>query len=83
MRIGTIDVENLRGFGDKLVGLGKEWVGTIARNEGLVREGEAQQARGAEHLKALRAETKAQAKGTSAKAHEQRQRAAQRVKESA
>jgi len=83
MRLGTIDVDHLRGFGEKLVGLGKEWVGTLTDSEKLVREGEAQQARGTEHLKALRSQAKAQAKETAAKVHEQRQRAAQRVKESA
>jgi uncharacterized protein YjbJ (UPF0337 family) len=83
MRLGTIELDHVRGFGDKLVGLGKEWVGTVTHNERLVKEGETQQARGAEHLKSLRAQAKAQAKETAAKTHEQRQRAAQHVKESA
>jgi uncharacterized protein YjbJ (UPF0337 family) len=83
MQIGTIDTDKLRGLFDKVAGLTKELVGSVINNDRLVDEGEAQQKRGAESLKALRAQAKAQAKEAKADAFEQKQRAAQRVKESA
>jgi uncharacterized protein YjbJ (UPF0337 family) len=82
MKIGTIDTDNLRGLFDKVAGLTKEVVGTVIRNDRLVDEGEAQQKRGAESLKALRAQAKAQAKEAKADVYEAKQRTAQRVKES-
>jgi uncharacterized protein YjbJ (UPF0337 family) len=80
MQIGRIDVNKLRGVADKGLGLGKELVGTLFGNERLEREGEAQQERAAEELKALRKEVEAQRKEAEAKGHEQRERAAQRAK---
>ncbi len=82
MRIGTIKVDHVRGFVDKLVGLNKELVGAVMKNERLQDEGEAQQARGSESLKALRQEAKAEAKEAKARAHEARQRTAARAKAS-
>jgi uncharacterized protein YjbJ (UPF0337 family) len=83
MQIGTIDVNKLRGLGDKFVGFNKEFVGTLIGNDKLAQEGEAQQERASAELKALRKEAEAQAKEAKAEALEQRQKAAQRAKESA
>lgn len=83
MQIGRIDLNKLRGIGDKFIGLNKELIGTVVGNEKLQQEGEAQQERAAEELKALRKEAEAQAKEAKAEALEQRQKAAQRAKENA
>ena len=82
MRIGTIDLNKLRGVTDKAVGLAKETLGTLLNNERLEQAGEAQQDRAREQLKALRAEVKAQKKEAEAEAQEQRQKVAQRAKAS-
>ena len=83
MQIGTIDVNQLRGLSDKFLGLSKEFWGTVLGNDRLQQEGESQQARGTEHLRALREQVKAEKHEAKAEALEQKQRAAQRVKESA
>ena len=83
MRIGTIDLNKLQGLSDKSIGLVKEFWGTVLDRDQLVKEGEAQQEKGAERLRALRAELEAQKHETKAKANEQRQKAAQRAKENA
>jgi uncharacterized protein YjbJ (UPF0337 family) len=83
MKVGNIKLEHMRGFADKGVGLGKELIGTVVGNRRLEEEGEAQQARATEHLKALRKEAEAQRHEAAAEAHEQRQRTAQRAKERA
>lgn len=83
MQIGTIDLNKLRGLADKGAGLAKELVGTVIGNERLEEAGEAQQERAAEELKALRKEVVAQQKEAKARALDQRQRVAQRVKEHA
>ena len=83
MQIGRLDLNKLRGIGDKFIGLNKELVGTVIGNERLQQEGEAQQERAAEELKGLRKEAEAQAKEAKAEALEQRQKAAQRAKENA
>jgi uncharacterized protein YjbJ (UPF0337 family) len=83
MQMRSVDLNKLRGFGDKFVGLGKEFFGAVFGNDRLQREGEAQQEKAAETLKALRKELEAETKDAKAEAHEQRQKAAQRVKENA
>jgi uncharacterized protein YjbJ (UPF0337 family) len=83
MKLGSIDTAKLRGLFDKVAGLNKELLGSVINNDRLVDEGEAQQKRGAESLKALRQQAKAEAKEAKAEAYEQKQRAAQRVKENA
>jgi len=83
VQIGNVDLNKLRGIGDKFVGLNKELFGTIVGNDRLVQDGEAQQERATQELKALRKEAEAQAKEAKAEALEQRQKAAQRAKESA
>lgn len=81
MRIGTVDVNKVRGIVDKGAGLAKELVGTLLGNERLVQEGDAQQERAAEELRALRKEVEAEKHEAKAAVLEQRQRAAQRTKE--
>jgi uncharacterized protein YjbJ (UPF0337 family) len=80
MKLGTIDLNNLRGLSDKFMGFGKEVFGSVTGNERLQQEGEAQQDRATETLKALREQAKAEKHEAKAEAHEQRQKAAQRAK---
>jgi len=81
MSFGKIDLTQLRGVSDKGVGLAKEAVGTLLGNESLQRQGEAQQDRASEELKALRKQAEARAKESKADTLEKSQRAAQRAKE--
>ena len=81
MRIGTIDLEQLRGINQKAFGLAKEVVGTVIGNDRLQDEGQAQQQRGTENLKAFRKQAEAQKHEAKADALEKKQRAAQRTKE--
>ena len=81
MNVGRIDLTQLRGISDKGVGLAKELVGTLLGNESLQRQGEAQQDRASEEMKALRKQAEAQAKTHKADTLEQSQKAAQRAKE--
>lgn len=80
MQIGTIDVNKLKGIGDKAMGLSKELMGTLTGNERMQEAGEAQQEKATETLRALRSEAKAQAKEAKAEVLEQRQKAAQAAK---
>lgn len=80
MQVGRVDVNKLRGIGDKAFGLGKEVVGVLIGNDRLQKEGEAQQERAAEELKALRKEVEAERHEAEAKVHEQREKTAQRAK---
>jgi uncharacterized protein YjbJ (UPF0337 family) len=81
MQIGTIDLNKLQGVSDKFFGLTKEYVGVLINNTRLQEEGEAQQEKATEKLKALRQEVAAQGHDAKAKAAEQRQRAAQASKD--
>ncbi len=83
MRLQRIDPENIRGFTDKFLGLGKELVGSIFDNGGLRKEGEAQQKKGTERLRTLQDQVKAEVKEAKAETFERQQKAAQKVKESA
>ena len=80
MRIGNVELDHLRGFGDKVAGLTKEVVGTVVGNDRLAEAGEAQQARGSDSIKALRKQAKAQAKEAKAETFEQQEKSAQRAK---
>jgi uncharacterized protein YjbJ (UPF0337 family) len=80
MQVRRVDVNKLRGVGDKAFGLGKEVVGVLIGNDRLQSEGEAQQERAAEELKALRKEVEAERRDAEAKVHEQREKTAQRAK---
>jgi len=62
VNVGNIDMTQLRGVSDKGVGFVKELIGTVIGNQSLQREGEAQQDRASEELKALRKQAEAQAK---------------------
>lgn len=80
MQLGSIDLNKLRGIGDKAVGLSKELLGALTGNERLQDAGEAQQERATEELRALRAEVKAEQKDAKAEVLEQRQKAAASAK---
>lgn len=80
MQIGTVDLNKLRGLGDKVVGLVKELVGAIVDNDALQEAGQAQQERATEQLRALRAEAKADAKDAKAAGYEKTERLAQAAK---
>ncbi|MEO5680610.1 MAG: CsbD family protein [Acidimicrobiales bacterium] len=81
MNVGKIDMNQLRGISDKGVGLAKELAGTLFGNESLQRQGEAQQDRASEEMKAFRKQAEAQAEEAKADTFEQSQKAAQRAKE--
>ena len=80
MQIGRIDLNKLRGLSDKGLGFGKEALGVVIGNDRLQREGQAQQDRATEELKALNKELEAQRKDAEADVHETRQKVAQRAK---
>lgn len=82
MQIGHIDMNQLRGVGDKAVGVTKEMVGVFVGSERLQDEGQAQQERASAELKALRADLEAEKAEARAKSSEGRERAAQRAKAS-
>ena len=82
MRLGSIDVNKLRGLGNKAAGLSKELVGTVIGNDRMQEAGEAQQERATEELRALRAEVRAEQKDAKADVLEQRKRAAAKAKSS-
>ncbi len=81
MQFGNVDLNKLRGLSDKFLGFGKELLGTLIGNERLEQEGESQQARASEELRAMRREAKAQAEEAKAEVLDEEQRAAQRDKE--
>jgi uncharacterized protein YjbJ (UPF0337 family) len=83
VKIGNVDLNQLRGFADKFLGLQKELFGTVFGNERISNEGRAQQEKGTKQLKALRAQTAADKARTEAKVQERRQRTATRAKQSA
>ena len=83
MRLQRIEPENVRGFADKFLGLGKELIGSFVNNDAWRKEGEAQQKKGAERLRALQDQVKAEAKEAKAETYERQQKAAQKLKESA
>ena len=80
MQVGRVDLNQLRGVTDKALGLAKEFIGVLTGSEKWQKEGEAQQERASEELKALRKQLEAQGKEAVAEMHEQREKAAQRAK---
>lgn len=82
MKLGSVDTNKLTGLVDKVAGLGKEIAGAVLDNDRLAEAGEAQQAKGTEKLKAMKQETKAEAKEAKAETFEKEQKAAQRAKSS-
>ncbi len=77
MNIPRISPRNATGLFDKVIGLGREILGNLLDKDGMIEAGEAQQDKGTEKLKALRAEAKADAHAAKAKAYEGKQRTAQ------
>ncbi|CAN5692015.1 CsbD family protein [soil metagenome] len=80
MKIGTIDLDQLRGLGDKLVGLGKELTGTVLGQDKLQEAGQAQQKKGERSLEALKKDAQAQKARAEASTGETKQRAAEKAK---
>ncbi len=81
MQISRIDPKNAKGLLDKIIGLGKEIVGSLTSSERLEKAGQLQQQEAAERIKALKAELRADAHETKASAAETAQKRAQRTKE--
>ena len=81
MQIPRIDPKNAAGLADKVVGLGKEILGTVANRERLTRAGQVQQDKGTERLKAVKAEMKAETHEAKAAAAGRAQKSAQKTKE--
>ncbi len=82
MQIPRIDSKNALGLMDKVVGLGKEIVGSVTGRERLAKAGQVQQDKGTERIKAVRAEIQAEKHEAKAGAAGRAQRAAQTRKES-
>ena len=82
MRIPRVDPKDATALIDKAVGLGKEIVGEFVDNEGLIKAGEAQQGKGSEKLKAIRAQAKADGHRVKAAVFDGKERAAQASKSS-
>jgi uncharacterized protein YjbJ (UPF0337 family) len=80
MQMGTIDTDKLKGVGEKIFGLTKEFVGVLTNNDRLQTEGDAQQDRAGERLRALRKEAEAEVKDAKAALMDREERAAQRAK---
>jgi uncharacterized protein YjbJ (UPF0337 family) len=81
MQIPRIDPKNAAGLADKVIGLGKEIVGTVTGQDRLSKAGQVQQDKGTERIKAIRAQVEAEAHQTQAAAAGQTQQRAQRTKE--
>ncbi len=81
MQIPRIDPKNATGLADKVIGLGKEIVGTLTSQERLTKAGQVQQEKGTERLKAVQAQVQSEAHEAKADAAEGAQRSAQNVKE--
>lgn len=81
MQIPRIDRKNALGLLDKVVGLGKEIVGTVIDRDHLAKAGQVQQDKGSERIKAVRAELDARKHRMKASTAGQAQRAAQTRKE--
>jgi len=75
--IPRIDYQNVGGLVDKVVGLTREVVGVAFDDDRLIKAGEAQQGKGSERLKQLRAEAKARVHHEKASVQEDRQREVQ------
>jgi len=81
MQIPRIDPKNVAGLADKVIGLGKEIVGTVTGQDRLSKAGQVQQDKGTERMKAVRAQVEAQAHESKAAAAGQAQKRAQQTKE--
>ncbi len=81
MQIPRIDPKNALGLVDKIVGLGKEIVGSVTGRDRLAQAGQTQQDKGTERIKAVKSQVRADAHETKAAAAEQAQKSAQNRKE--
>jgi uncharacterized protein YjbJ (UPF0337 family) len=81
MQIPRIDPKNVMGLADKVVGLGKEVLGTVTNRDRLSEAGQVQQEKGTERIKAVKAEVSAQAHEAKAASATSAQKSAQRTKE--
>lgn len=75
--IPRINYQNIGGLADKIVGLTREVVGVAFDDERLIRAGEAQQGKGTERLKQLRAEAEARVHHEKSRTQGDKQREAQ------
>jgi uncharacterized protein YjbJ (UPF0337 family) len=81
MQIPRIDTKNALGLADKVVGLGKEIVGSVTGRDRLAKAGQVQQDKGTERIKAVTSQLEAQKHDTKAAAAERAQKSAQKQKE--
>jgi uncharacterized protein YjbJ (UPF0337 family) len=81
MQIPRIDAKNLQGLLDKVIGLGKEIVGSVLDNDSLTQAGQVQQEKATERIKALRAQARADVHEAKATTAGQAQKRAQQTKE--
>ncbi|MGQ0842974.1 MAG: hypothetical protein ACT4QF_02445 [Sporichthyaceae bacterium] len=68
----NLDPKNATALFDKVVGLSREITGSVLQKDSWIEAGEAQQAKGAERLKALREQAKAEVHNQKARLHEQK-----------
>ena len=81
MQIPRIDPGNVKGLVDKVIGLGKEIVGTVTQSERLEKAGQIQQREATERISALKAELRADVHEAHAATAAQAQKRAQQTKE--
>ncbi|MGI8762226.1 MAG: hypothetical protein ACR2LF_13210 [Jatrophihabitantaceae bacterium] len=81
MQIPRIDPRNALGLLDKVVGLGKELLGSVTNQDRLRKAGQVQQKKGTERLEAVQSEISADAHQTKAAAAGRAQKSAQKTKE--
>lgn len=82
VQIPRIDPKNALGLVDKVIGLGKEIVGTLTNRDRLTKSGQIQQEKATERIKAMKAELDAQAHKGKAAAAGRAQKSAQNAKQS-
>jgi uncharacterized protein YjbJ (UPF0337 family) len=81
VQIPRIDPKNALGLVDKIVGLGKEILGSVLGQDRLTKAGQVQQDKGGERIEAVKAEVEAEAHETKAAAAGRAQESAQNTKE--
>lgn len=83
MQIPSVSPDNVRGIADKVVGLGKEILGTVIDDASLRDSGRTQQRAGSERLAAVEEEVKAKAREAQAHTADLAERTARQRKERA
>ncbi|MGI8678717.1 MAG: hypothetical protein ACR2LX_08550 [Jatrophihabitans sp.] len=81
MQVPRIDPKNTLGLVDKVVGLGKEILGTLTNQDRLTKSGQVQQEKGTERIKAVKSEVEANAHKAKAASAGRAQKSAQNTKE--